>query len=72
VIAARADVHELRVFSTAPWIVLLADAPLTPEQCVALGVEMSAAAGATIEVRPRAALPAWRRTQAWEKAVRLG
>ena len=70
-VAAAADVGDVRVYSTSPWVVCLVNAPLSPARAEALGDEMSALAGCHVEARPLASLPLSRRRSAWEGATRL-
>lgn len=68
--AGRLGVADVRVDAVLPKIVLVVDGHDRPE-IATLAAFAQVAVGATVEVKPLAAYPAWRRRTAWEVAPRL-
>lgn len=68
VFAAAAGAGELRLYHTSPFLVLLAEHPIGTERADALGEVIGAILHRSVEIRPLAAIPKWRRAQVWAAA----
>lgn len=66
--AAAAGAGELRLYSNSPFLVLLAEHPIEHARADALAEVLGALLRQSVEVRPLASVPVWRRTQVWAAA----